>query len=272
MSALADWLSGELVPIAWCWRIVRRDGAVLGLTTHDADLMVGGLLSRSAPGIRPTELVQEFGLYGDRIDIEGALTAAAIDAAELGAGRWDGATLSLYAADWSAPEAHVLLVAEGELGAVVRSGGQFTAQLRSLGGYLDAPAAPETRPTCRAELGDRACRVPMAGRVHAAEVVGAGDGWIELAVLPVAAERLVGGSLRWRSGERRGLRATIVHADGARLWLSMEQAGTAPARVWLTEGCDKRAATCRTIFANMPNFQGEPHLPGIDLLTRYPGG
>ena len=42
--------------------------------------------------------------------------------------------------------------------------------------------------------------------------------------------------------------------------------------VSLTEGCDKRFATCRTRFANSANFRGEPHLPGNDLLTRYPGG
>ena len=41
--------------------------------------------------------------------------------------------------------------------------------------------------------------------------------------------------------------------------------------VELIEGCDKRFETCRDRFANALNFRGEPHLPGIDLLTRYPG-
>ena len=42
-------------------------------------------------------------------------------------------------------------------------------------------------------------------------------------------------------------------------------------RVELREGCDKRFATCVSRFANGVNFRGEPHLPGTDLLTRYPG-
>ena len=46
----------------------------------------------------------------------------------------------------------------------------------------------------------------------------------------------------------------------------------AGARLWLTEGCDKRFETCWSRFANAINFRGEPHLPGNDLLTRYPGG
>jgi hypothetical protein len=39
----------------------------------------------------------------------------------------------------------------------------------------------------------------------------------------------------------------------------------------LREGCDKRFETCVTRFANAENFRGEPHLPGTDLLTRFPG-
>jgi len=42
-------------------------------------------------------------------------------------------------------------------------------------------------------------------------------------------------------------------------------------RVMIREGCDKRFATCRTRFGNSDNFRGEPHLPGVDLLTRYGG-
>ncbi|MNL88249.1 hypothetical protein D3C87_2178470 [compost metagenome] len=45
-----------------------------------------------------------------------------------------------------------------------------------------------------------------------------------------------------------------------------------PARVRLIEGCDKQLATCRDRFSNAANFRGEAHLPGNDLLTRYPGG
>jgi hypothetical protein len=30
-------------------------------------------------------------------------------------------------------------------------------------------------------------------------------------------------------------------------------------------------ATCGGRFGNALNFRGEPYLPGIDLLTRYPG-
>src|SRR3546814_13658847 len=42
MDAAPDWLRGELVTLAWCWRLSRRAGVVVGLTSHDRDLPVGG--------------------------------------------------------------------------------------------------------------------------------------------------------------------------------------------------------------------------------------
>jgi uncharacterized phage protein (TIGR02218 family) len=42
-------------------------------------------------------------------------------------------------------------------------------------------------------------------------------------------------------------------------------------RIELRHGCDKSFATCTGRFRNAENFRGEPHLPGNDLLTRYPG-
>jgi hypothetical protein len=42
-------------------------------------------------------------------------------------------------------------------------------------------------------------------------------------------------------------------------------------RVEIREGCDKSFATCSARFANAANFRGEPHVPGGDVLTRFPG-
>lgn len=76
----------------------------------------------------------------------------------------------------------------------------------------------------------------------------------------------------WRAA--CGLASPVIAADGAVLMLA-ETPGAPldlPVRVRLTEGCDKQLSTCRDRFANAVNFRGEAHLPGNDLLTRYPGG
>jgi uncharacterized phage protein (TIGR02218 family) len=81
------------------------------------------------------------------------------------------------------------------------------------------------------------------------------------------------GRLRWVSGANCGLESPVLRSEGGVL-TRREEPHFMPSigdLVELHEGCDKAFATCRTRFANVLNFRGEPHLPGMDLLTRYPG-
>ena len=75
------------------------------------------------------------------------------------------------------------------------------------------------------------------------------------------------------SGASAGVASPIVDVGAG--WVRLREpppfALVAGAAAELHEGCDKRLETCRDRFANVPNFRGEPHLPGNDLLTRYPG-
>jgi len=79
--------------------------------------------------------------------------------------------------------------------------------------------------------------------------------------------------LRYLSGANCGLASVIMGAAGS--LVSVRDLPRAPVepgcRIELREGCDKRLETCRDRFGNAVNFRGEPHLPGADLLTRYPG-
>lgn len=82
------------------------------------------------------------------------------------------------------------------------------------------------------------------------------------------------GELLWLDGANCGLASPVIAAEGSILHLAEAPAFAPvfPARVRLIEGCDKQLATCRGRFANAANFRGEAHLPGNDLLTRFPGG
>ena len=79
------------------------------------------------------------------------------------------------------------------------------------------------------------------------------------------------GELRWLDGPMAGLDATILAADARGLLLDRPPDGVEPGmRAFLREGCDHTLATCAARFANAANFQGEPFLPGTDLLAHYP--
>lgn len=255
-----------------CWRLERRDGVTIGLTAHDRDLAVGGLLHRAAPGLMPSAVTLSDGLEAAAMDVTGALTHEGVAEADLLAGRWDGARVAVSLVDWSDP-AVVVPLCEGRLGAVELKDGGFGAALDGPAARLDRPVAEATSPDCRAELGDRRCRVAMAGRTRFARVVAVDGAVVTLDAAEPVADGWGGGRLRWLGGPNTGLDARVLRSEGASVTLATMPAFavTAGTLIEIAEGCDKTLATCAGRFGNAVNFRGEPYLPGIDLLTRYPG-
>lgn len=266
-------LAVELTSLAFCWRIERRDGVVLGFTTHDRDLLIAGLRYRAAPGMLPSAIALSDGFDPGGIDVQGALTSDAIRAGDLAAGRWDGAAVRIFMIDWEQPDGERILLARGTLGDVSVSGSSFSAELRGPAAALDAPVVEQTSPECRAQLGDARCRVDMAGRVRTTRVSALiGEDVIEVAEAAVG-NVYTYGRLRWIGGANSGLESAILGSADSRLTLREPPpfAAAVGDLIEISEGCDKALATCSARFANATNFRGEPHLPGLDLLTRYPG-
>lgn len=266
-------LAQGLVAFAFCWRLERRDGVTIGLTSHDRDIVASGLCYKAAPGLVPSAVRRGTGLEPESMDLNGAITSDAIGEADLMAGRWDGAALWLHLTEWTDPGALWLELMRGELGSVERRGEAFAAELAGPNAVLGRPVAPETSPGCRARLGDRACRIDLGLHRRIVGVAGAAAEVVSVSGGGLAADDYVFGSLRWLDGENCGLTQPVVANDAGTVTLAdippfPVMAGT---RALLTEGCDKRMATCSARFGNAINFRGEPYLPGSDLLTRYPG-
>jgi len=267
---MTDWFAQPLTTLAFAWRVERRDGVTLGFTSHDRDLVIGGLVHRAAPGMLPSAIERSDGLDADDVQLSAALTSDAFTDSDLIAGRWDGAALTLSAVDWTAPDAAPVVLLTGEFGEVEIKGEGFAVGLRGPTAVLDAPVVEETSPECRAELGDRRCRVDLGGRRIQAFVVSVAGDVLTLGT-SVADGNFAYGALRWLTGQNSGLESRIVANAGAVVTLRDVPAFAVAAgtRVELVGGCDKRFATCIGRFANAVNFRGEPHLPGNDLLTRY---
>lgn len=265
-------LEGPLTSIALCWRIERSDGAALALTSHDEPLNLGTTSFDAAPGMLPAAIQRKGGLEPNGGEIAGAITSSSLHEDDLVLGRWDGARVTMSAVDWQEIGAGEVTLLRGELGEVRLEQGEFKAELRGAATRLEAAICPETSPECRAELGDKRCRVDLAGRSIMATVIEV-DGPSLLLDLSVGTDFLWGRA-RFMSGANCGLVTVLVGVEGT----SVELRDTARAaieigdRIEFRHGCDKSFATCSGRFDNAANFRGEPHLPGNDLLTRYPGG
>lgn len=268
-----DWLDREVTTRAYLWRLERADGVALGFTSHDRDVVVDGFRYRAVPGMVPSSIALSDSLDVDNVEIAGVMTSAAIAEPDLVAGRWNGALLYISLINWEQPEAETLPLICGAFGDVTRSGDGFTVEMLGAASFLDEPIAPLTSPTCRAEFGDRQCKLSLH-RFQREYVIAAIDqDEIRIDGLGGAAADHLSGYLRLLEGPGCGLSYAIIGGedDTVRLADLVPQSVEVGTRVMLTEGCDKNFATCRDRFGNGINFRGEPFLPGNDLLTRYPG-
>ena len=262
---------GELTSIALRWQLERSDGAGLGLTSHDQRLVRDDVSFEPAPGMMPASISRSVGLEPDSGEVAGALSSDALDEEDLALGRWDRATMQLDAVDWVDPDGVPIALLGGEIGAAAIDGDRFSTDLHGAAARLEEAVCPATSAECRAHFGDKQCRVDLAGRAVRATVV-ACDGTL-VTLDRSFDDRFVFGRLRFMSGATCGLTSVILAVNGATIQL--RDVPRAPVesgcRVELREGCDKRFTTCVSRFDNAVNFRGEPHLPGNDLLTRYPG-
>lgn len=264
------WFTGELETVATFWRVLRTDGVTLGFTSHDRDLWFDGVLHRASPGMVPSSIKRTSDFEPDSAEVSGALSHDAITATDLAEGRFDGAQVRMGLVDWETME-HATVYG-GTIGGAVEEDGRFSADLVSRKAELLRDPVPRTSPNCRAEFCGPGCALDPAFFTHETQVasVDPDANAVTLTGGPALAD-LIGGWLRWVDGPRAGARMGVVAAGGGALVLDrpLSEAIGPGTPVMVREGCDRTLTTCADRFANAVNFQGEPFLPGNDMLSRY---
>ena len=273
---LQSHLDSGATTLATCWRIALRDGFVLGFTDHDRALSFGGTDFLPETGATGTALSSSADLSVDNADIEGALSADALSADDLAAGRYDGAEIEIFRVNWAAPDQRLLLK-KGVIGEVSRIGDAFRAELRGLSHHLDQTRGRVYQRLCDVNLGGPACGVDLddpqfrtAGTVTA---LADAQSFIGSGFAGFPDEWFAHGLLTWTSGANAGTAAHIKtqSAGGAiALWLPAGGPIAIGDGFAATAGCDKRFATCKGKFSNAVNFRGFHLMPGNDFAVSYP--
>ncbi|SET83665.1 DUF2163 domain-containing protein [Oceanicella actignis] len=272
-------LESGVTTLCRCWAIERRDGVVLGFTDHDLPLSFEGIDFAPETGFTRTELERSLGLSVDNMEATGALRSDAITEEDIALGLYDGARVTQWLVDWTAPENRMVAFA-GRVGEIRRGAQAFEVEFTGLSDALNRPMGRVYLRSCDAELGDARCGVTLtaaAGSVLAVldgrrlRVAGFEDaeahpeGWYAL------------GRLVWRTGANAGRTESVLgfarRSGGVEieLWKAPAAAPSAGDAFDLYPGCDKSAATCRDKFANLTRFRGFPHMPGEDWAAGYPG-
>ncbi|WP_120076390.1 DUF2163 domain-containing protein [Aurantiacibacter odishensis] len=260
----------ELEGVATWWRIERRDGVTLAFTSHNRPLTFDGVTHLAAPGMLPSAIRRTAKLERDSVEVQGILAHDTISAADLESGRYADARVAIGLVDWTSLSRASLF--HGTLGNISAEDQGFTAELRSAKAALEEDFVPRTSPTCRAAFCDAACRLNPARftRIGHASLIDADRNAVGFG--GPSAEAYRHGQVRWIDGPHSGITMHVVDVLGGLLVLDQSIATDLAAghRAYLREGCDHTIETCANRFGNAANFQGEPFLPGNDLLTRYP--
>ena len=95
-ASLSAHLAGGATTLCWCWRLIRRDGTRQGFTDHDRSLEFDDTLFEAASGFEASEVRESLGLSVDNLEIEGALSSASLNDADLDAGLYDEAQIDIF--------------------------------------------------------------------------------------------------------------------------------------------------------------------------------
>ncbi|MEO1639734.1 MAG: DUF2163 domain-containing protein [Pseudomonadota bacterium] len=276
---LIEHLKTKSTHVCRCWALVRQDGTTLGFTDHDRALSFDGINFQPQSGMTAHALASSTGLSLNNTEAIGALTSDAITEADIAAGRYDGAAVTLWQARWDDVSARKVQF-RGTLGEITRANGAFTAELLGLTEALNKPLGRSYLKTCSSVLGDARCGVDTSNPAfrldHTVAAGSDGDHLILSQASGFADGWFSGGLLTVQSGEAAGLKASIRTdvLDGEdrtiTLWAPLPVPLASGDAVRLIAGCDKRAATCREKFNNFKNFQGFPDIPGDDWIVSVP--
>jgi uncharacterized phage protein (TIGR02218 family) len=272
-------LDASATRLCRCWLVRRQDGIELGFTDHDLDLAFDGVTFRAGSGMDASALQTATGLSVDNAEAVGALSSAAVNEADIRAGRFDRAEVWHWLVDWERPDLRVLQF-RGSFGEIRRSDGVFEVELRGLAEALNAPVGRQVLRTCDRAVGDAKCRFDLAQPGFSGEgeaVAGSAGAELRVQGLDGFAEGwFAQGLLTWTSGANAGSRGAVKTdrpAGSLRRLVLWQVPGFSVAvgdRFRVNAGCDKRAETCAAKFDNLLNFRGFPHLPGDDWVTAYP--
>lgn len=258
------------------WRVERVDGVVLRFTEHDRDLVVEGETFVSTASFDPSSIKVNANLSVSDMDVQGAFDSAYIDAADLLAGRYNGASFWVAEVLWDDTAAGKDIIKFGWLGNIRESGGRFIAELLGPERILRGNILDTYTASCRVPLGSPKCGVDLETFTEAGTVTSVSS----RRVFNVSGLSLPSGDdLYYEFGLltfdgsgslNNGLSMEVKKFDGTtiELMLPMPFDVEAGDSFTVTAGCNHSLSACRFKFNNVLNFRGFPHAPVSDSLLK----
>ena len=275
-TALAAHIALGSTTLAYALKITRADAAVYAFTSAQDNAVIGGVTYLSTPGLAVSSIVHDAGPAVDNLELTAVDDGTIFTRPDVFGGLWRNAAFVIYRYNHASVTDGVETLMAGTLGEVRYLRNSLTVELRGLQQYLQQPIGNLSSATCRARLGDTLCTKSLGAftATGVAVTTATSNQVFTASSLAQAADYFGEGILTWTTGLNDGLSQKVkTHATGGVLTLSLPMFQTVAVgdQFTIVAGCRKRLAEdCITKFSNVLNFQGEPHLPGIDAMTSPP--
>lgn len=255
----------EVASYAMFYRVTRSDGVVMGFSDHDMPLTIDGVWYEAEAGMSGTAIRSMADLAADNMEVSGVITSDRVTARDLLGGRYDYARVKIFMANPRALADGIIQLPGFRIGSVSVAGVGFSADLLGIGHQFDQEIVEITSPGCRYDLGDARCTKSIAHLIESSSVESAPDRRVFFdSARAEAAGYWRAGRVLWTTGENAGLIGTIKESSLGQIELMLPMSfDIAPGDDYDIEpGCDKTIEACADVYDNVPNFGGEPHVPG----------
>ena len=273
--ALQAHLNTDTYTLATCWKLTRTDGVTFGFTSHISDLTVDGQLYLSKFDGAVSAVRSSIGTGIDNLDALAIFDSASITEADMIGGLYDNATVTSFLVNYADLSQGKVILLKGILGEVTFEAGAFKAELQSNISRAHQQICAVTSSLCRAvDFADATCQ-------YSGTVI-----YTPYTVTSVASPRqfyatgigqaddfFTAGKVKWLTGLNAHLSMEIkrsLNAGGSiELQLPMPNTVAIGDTFTLYRGCNRTFVQCQ-VYANAKNFQGEPTIPGRDVLFAVP--
>jgi uncharacterized phage protein (TIGR02218 family) len=264
-----------LIPI---WTMLATDNTRASYAAHTRNITFNSIAYSAAP-VEPSQFTQTLGLDANHVELFGVLDTTVTEP-DIQGGRWKNAkiTFEYIAYDPATGAASATVTGsvgkmKGQAGKFTINNGTFRVEFRSLSDLLSQEIGELTSPVDRnrrpEDLG-----VSMAPFTFARSVTGTPPDRMNFTVTGAtfANEYLKYGRAEFTSGANAGLKMEIKNNIGnaVELQLPMRSVIASGNTVTLIAGYDGSREAARDKFSAAEAFNGEPDLPGLKAIIKYP--
>lgn len=274
-STFTTTLNSEVNALVTCWQITFADETVVGLTDGDRPITIEGVTYSPVGGFKPSDVNRDLAMSANQVTLQSYFSDS-ITENDLISGRFSDAGVFVFRVDPYHPPSSLSATPleydpgiRGRIGKITVTDQTFQIEVKGLADRLSTKQGWVTSANCRNRFCDARCGLDIADYTDSITVTGPDGNQFFTSNLSFSDNFYTEGRLTWLTGDNTGRSSTVIYSNGSniRLFDPMPYPIQVGDTASIQRGCDKTFRTCRSIFGNGLNFNGEPGLPGTDAVA-----